>query len=169
MQLAGLPCQFPAVLPVFRATDRLRGILRRRNRVRIERRTPSFPISSSGRRDAVVGPLGDGRCLEFPHRAEELEQEFADRRGDIEAFLEADHVDAAGLETVDGFEQFPECASQSVEPGDALSVAGSGVLDEMGDSGAVRVIPRSDIGEDADGAGLAAIVSVTIARARARI
>ena len=47
----------------------------------------------------------------------------AGRRG-VEALLETDQVDAAGLEAVDGFEQLAQRASQTVEPGDAQAVAG---------------------------------------------
>ena len=40
--------------------------------------------------------------------AEDVEHEFTGRRRGVEALLEADQVDAAGLEAVDGFEQLPE-------------------------------------------------------------
>ena len=40
--------------------------------------------------------------------AEDVEHEFTGRGRGVEALLEADQVDAAGLEAVDGFEQLPE-------------------------------------------------------------
>ena len=64
--------------------------------------------------------------------AEDVEYELAGGRGGIEALLEADQVDAAGLEAVDDFEKLSERASQAVEPGDAQAVARSSVLDEFG-------------------------------------
>ena len=45
--------------------------------------------------------------------------------------LEADQVDAASLEAVDGLEMLAQRASQTVEPGDAQAVTGSGVVDEL--------------------------------------
>ena len=40
--------------------------------------------------------------------AEDVEHEFAGRGRGVETLLEADQVDAPGLEIVDDFEQFPE-------------------------------------------------------------
>ena len=87
-------------------------------------------------------------------RTEHMEHELAGGRGGIEALLEADQVDAAGLEAVDDFEKFSERASQTVEPGDAQSVAGSSVVDELGKTGAVRALSGGDVGEETDGACL---------------
>ena len=83
-----------------------------------------------------------------------MEHELAGGRGGVEALLEADQVDAAGLETVDGFEQLPERAAESVEADDAQPVTGSGVLDELGQAGALEPLAGDDVSEDADGAGL---------------
>ena len=63
-------------------------------------------------------------------------------------------MDAAGLEIVDGFEQFPERASEPVEANDAVAVTGSGVIDELGQGRAVEALTRDDVGEDANGARL---------------
>ena len=63
-------------------------------------------------------------------------------------------MDTAGLEAVDGFEQLAQRASQTVEPGDAQSVAGSSVLNEFGETGAVRALSGGDISEQTDGACL---------------
>ena len=82
--------------------------LRGGNCVRVEWRStrcaPAFP----GRGDAVAGPLGDEPAFEVRDGAEDVEHEFAGRGRGIEALLEAEQVDAAGLEVVDGFEQLPE-------------------------------------------------------------
>ena len=83
-----------------------------------------------------------------------MEHEFSGRGGGVEALLEADQVDAAGLEIVDGFEQFPERASEPVEANDAEAVTGSGVIDELGQGRAVEALTRDDVGEDANGARL---------------
>ena len=82
--------------------------LRGGNCVRVEWRStrcaPAFP----GRGDAVAGPLGDELAFEVRDGAEDVEHEFAGRGRGVEALLEAEQVDAAGLEVVDGFEQLPE-------------------------------------------------------------
>ena len=78
----------------------------------------------------------------------DVEYEFAGGRGGIEALLEADQVNTAGLEAVNGFEQLSQRASQTVEPGDAQAVTGSGVVDELGQTGTVRALPGGDVGED---------------------
>ena len=65
-----------------------------------------------------------------------------------------DQVDAVGFEAVDGFEQLPERTSEPVEANDAQAVTGSGVIDELGEAGALEALARDDVGEDADGAGL---------------
>ena len=49
-------------------------------------------------------------------------------------------VDAAGLEAVDSLEQLPERAPQAVEASDAQAVAGSGMVDELGETGASRAL-----------------------------
>ena len=85
------------------------------------------------------------------NRTEDVEYELAGGRRGVEALLEADQVDAAGLEAVDGFEQLAQRASQTVEPGDAQAVAGSSVLNELGKTGAVRALSGGDIGEQTDG------------------
>ena len=71
---------------------------------------PSRVLSEMSRRSEVA----DG--------AEDVEHELAGGRGGVEALLEADQVDAAGLESVDGFEQLPERAAESVEADDAQPV-----------------------------------------------
>ena len=83
-----------------------------------------------------------------------MEHEFAGRGRGVETLLEADQVDAPGLEIVDDFEQFPERASESVEANDAEAVTGSGVIDEFGQGRAVEALTRDDVGEDANGARL---------------
>ena len=112
------------------------------------RRAPAFP----GRGDAVAGTLGDEPLLEVGDHAEHMEHEFAGGRGGIEAFLEADEVDAAGLDVGDDYEEFAQGASESVEAGHAQPVSGSGVVDELGEPGAVRALSGGDVGEDTDGA-----------------
>ena len=110
----------------------------RGNRLRVERRATRLSAALSRRGDAIAGALGDQPPLEVRDGTEDVEHEFAGGRGGVEALLQADQVDAAGLEPVDGFEQLSERASQTVEPGDAQSVAGSGVLDELGSSSTVE-------------------------------
>ena len=66
--------------------------------------SPVFP----GRDDAVAGTLGDEPAFEMLDGEEYVEHEFAGRGRGVETLLEADQVDAAGLEAVDGFEQLPE-------------------------------------------------------------
>ena len=95
-------------------------------------------------------------------RAEHMEHEFAGGRRGIEAFLEADEVDAAGLEVGDDFEEFAQGASESVEADHAQPVAGSGVVDELGKTGAVRALSGGDVGEDTDGAGLEQTVALSV-------
>ena len=56
--------------------------------------------------------------------AEDVEHELAGGRGGVEALLEADQVDATGLEVVDGLEQLPERAPQTVGARDAQAVSG---------------------------------------------
>ena len=80
----------------------------------------------SRRGDAVAGALGDESLLEVRDRAEDVEHELAGGRGGVETLLETDQVDVAGLEAVDGLEQLPERAPQTVEAGDAQAVAGTG-------------------------------------------
>ena len=107
------------------------------NRLRIKRRSPRLSTAFSRRGDAVTGALGDEPGLEVRDGIEDVEHELAGGRGGIETLLEADQVDAAVLEAVDRFEQLLERASQAVEPGDAQAVTGSGVVDELGEAGAV--------------------------------
>ena len=66
--------------------------------------SPAFP----GGGDAVAGTLGDEPAFEVRDGAEDVEHEFTGRGRGVEALLEADQVDAAGLEAVDGSEQLPE-------------------------------------------------------------
>ena len=63
-------------------------------------------------------------------RTKDVEYELAGGRGGIEALLEADQVNVASLEVVNGFEQLSQRASQTVEPGDAQAVIGSGMVNE---------------------------------------
>ena len=86
--------------------------------------------------------------------AEDVEHEFAGGRGGIETLLEADQVNTAGLELVDGLEQLPERAPQAVEASDAQAVAGPGVVDELGEPGAIKTLSGDDVGEHPDRAGL---------------
>ena len=69
-----------------------------------------------------------------------MEHEFAGGRRSIEAFLEADEVDAVGLEVGDDFEEFAQGASESVEAGHAEAIARSGVVEELGKPGAVEAL-----------------------------
>ena len=66
--------------------------------------SPAFP----GCGDAVAGMLGDEPAFEVRDGAEDVEHECAGRVRGVEALLDADQVDAAGLEAVDGLEQLPE-------------------------------------------------------------
>ena len=116
----------------------------------------------SRRGDAVTGALGDEPGFEVRDGTEDVEHELAGGRGGIETLLEADQVDAAGLEAVNGFEQLAQRASQTVEPGDAQAVTGSGVVDELGQTGAVRALSGGDVGEDADGARFEQAVSLGV-------
>ena len=68
-------------------------------------------------------------------RTEDVEHEFAGGRGSVEALLEADQIDAPGLEGVNGFEQLAQRQPQAVEPGDAQAIPGPGVVDELGQAG----------------------------------
>ena len=63
-------------------------------------------------------------------------------------------MNAPPFQIVDGLEQLTERASETIEAGDAESIAGSGVVDEPRESGALERLPRDDVGEHADGAGL---------------
>ena len=111
-----------------------------RNRFRVEWRSTRRSASFARRGDAVAGALGDEPGLEVRDGTEDVEHELAGGRGGIETLLEADQVDAAGVEAADRFEQLLERASQTVEPGDAQAVTGSGVVDELGEPGALRAL-----------------------------
>ena len=69
---------------------------------------------------------------------------------------------ASGLEVGDDFEEFAQGASESVEADHAQPVAGSGVVDELGKTGAVRALSGGDVGEDTDGAGLEQTVALSV-------
>ena len=114
----------------------------------------------SRRGDAVTGALGDEPSLEVRDGTEDVEHELAGGRGGIEMLLEADQVDAASLQAVDGLEQLAQRASQTVEPGDAQAVTRSGVVDELGETGAVRALSGGDVGEQTDGACFEQAVSL---------
>ena len=58
--------------------------------------------------DAVAGAFGDEPTLEVRDRAEDVEHELAGGRRGVEALLETDQVDAAGLEAVDSLEQLAQ-------------------------------------------------------------
>ena len=78
----------------------------------------SWPVVAPARDHPRM--LGDEPCLEVRDGTEDVEHELAGGRGGIEMLLEADQVDAASLEAVDGLEQLAQRASQTVEPGDRL-------------------------------------------------
>ena len=63
-------------------------------------------------------------------------------------------MDAAGLEAVNGLKQLAQRASQTVEPGDAQATPGSGVVDELGEAGAVEALSGDDVGKHPDRTGL---------------
>ena len=152
----------PANLEFCRSSGRQTGFdefLRRRNCLGIEWRAPGFSTASSRCGDAVAGPFGDEPSLEVRDGAEDVEYELAGGRGGIEALLETDQMNGAGLEAIDDFEKLSERASQTVEPGDAQAVARSSVLDELGKTGAVRTLSGGDVGEETDGACLEQAVS----------
>ena len=95
-------------------------------------------------------------------RAEHMEHELAGGRGGVEAFLETHEVDVLGLEGVDGLEEFTQRAAESVEAGDAEAIAWSGMVDELGEPGAVRARSGGDVGEHADRAGLGQAVALSV-------
>ena len=97
----------------------------------------------SRRGDAVAGALGEEPSLEVRDGAEDVEHELAGGRGGVKTLLEADQVDATGLELVDGLEQLPERASHTVEVSDAQAVSGPGVVDALGEPGAVKGFPET--------------------------
>ena len=90
------------------------------------------------------------------------EHELAGGRGGVEAFLETHEVDALGLEGVDGLEEFTQRAAEPVEADDAEAIARSGVVDELGEPGAVRARSGGDVGEHADCAGLGQAVALSV-------
>ena len=102
----------------------------------------------------VTGTLGDEPSLEVRDGAENVKHELAGGRGGVEALLEADQVDTSGLEVVDGLEQLPERAAQTVEASDAQAVSGPGVVDELGEPGTLETLSGDDVGEHPDRAGL---------------
>ena len=115
-------------------------------------RGSSGPAPALARRGGPVPrALGDQSTLEVRDRPENVEHELAGGRGGVEALLEADQVDATGLEAVDSLEQLAKRASQSVESRDAEAVAGSRVVDKLGESGPLEVLPGDHVGEHANG------------------
>ena len=99
---------------------------RRRNRLRIERRSARLSTAFPGHSGAVTGALGDEPSLEVRDGAEDVEHELAGSRGGVEALLEADQVNAASLEIVDGLKKLAQRAPQTVEARAAHPVAGTG-------------------------------------------
>ena len=95
-------------------------------------------------------------------RAEHMEHELAGGRGGVEVFVETHEVDALGLEGVDGLEEFTQRAAESVKASDAEAVARSGMVDELGEPGAVRARSGGDVGEHTDRAGLGQAVELSI-------
>ena len=85
---------------------------------------------------------------------EDVEYELAGGRGGVEALLEADQVDAAGLELVDRLEQLAQRSPQTVEASNAQAISGPGMVDELGESGAVKTPSGDDVGEYPGRAGL---------------
>ena len=65
-----------------------------------------------------------------------------------------------GLEVGDSLEKFAQGAPESVEAGDTQAVSGPGVVEELGEPGALGAFSRGDIGEDANGAGLEQAVAL---------
>ena len=62
------------------------------------------------------------------NRSENMEDEFASRGGRVDLLFEADQMNAAGLEVIDGFQQFLERAAKPVETRDGQAVAGTSVI-----------------------------------------
>ena len=84
-----------------------------------------------------------------------MEHQFAGGRGRIDAFLEADEVDVVRLEVLDRFEQFLERTPEAVEAGDTEAVAGTGMVDELAQPGALELSSGDHVAKDANSAGVA--------------
>ena len=67
-------------------------------------------------------------------------------------------MDVAHLEAVDRFEQLLEGAPEAVQAGDAETVAGASMVDQLRQPRALELPPGDHVLEDADGAGLAQAV-----------
>ena len=71
-------------------------------------------------------------------------------------------MDALGLEGVDGLEEFTQRAAEPVEADDAEAIARSGLVNKLGEPGAVRARSRGDVGEHADRPGLGQTVALSV-------
>ena len=151
----------PANVQLFRGLSRCQsGLdkgLRGRNGLPVECRAAGPPTTISCRRNSVPRALGDQPPLEVGNRPEDMKHQLAGGRSRIDAFLEADQVDAVRLEVLNRFEQFLERAPEAVEAveaGDTEAVTGAGMVDELIQSWALELPPGDHVDEDADGAGL---------------
>lgn len=102
-------------------------------------------LASSG--NAIAGSFGDKATFEVGDGTENMKDEFAGGGGCIEAFLEADEMDAEYFEIVDGFEQFPKRSALAIEACDTQAIAWTGVFDEFHEAGAVEVLASDYVGE----------------------
>ena len=99
------------------------------------------------------GSLGDEPSLEVRDGAEDMEHELAGGRGGVEALLEAHQVDARALRVSTVSSSSRSDRPQAVEPSDAETIPGPGVIHELGESWALKAFSGNDVDEHPDGAG----------------
>ena len=106
-----------------------------------------------GRRDAVLGALGDQPSLEMGHGAEHVEHELSRRRAGVASLLKAEKRDMSALEDLQGADQLRERAAEAVKTHDGQRVAGPRVGEKLLQTRPIQRPARAYILKDAQRAG----------------
>jgi hypothetical protein len=109
---------------------------------------PSGAASGACGFQAVHGALGHQRMLELGDRPEDLEKHPADGGGGVDALVEHDQIDAAGLKVLGQLDEVLQGAAEAVEFGDDELAAFAGDEEGLVELGPAGELAGRLVGED---------------------
>ncbi len=114
-----------------------------------------MPTLRTGGSDAVAGSLGDEAPFELRDRAEDMEDQFAGGGGGVDLFFEGEERDLSRLQDLDHLQQFAQRPSEPVEPHHGERIAGTGIIQQRLEAGAIEGSARDHILVGSGGTGRA--------------
>jgi hypothetical protein len=111
------------------------------------------PAAGPGSCQAGGGAFADQVAFELGQGREDVEDELAARSGGVDLLLEAAEPDFAVGQAGDGVDQVPQGPAEAVEFPDDQGVAGSQLVEHLGEGGAVGAGAAGRLGEHPVAAG----------------